>query len=74
MDRRKLEFPAFDQGGEPGGPPGILQEEGACCRWPARPILVAVSEPSLHLFGRVRKGQEPMRVRHLLRKRSLKAE
>ena len=27
-----------------------------------RPILIVVSEPSLHLFGRIRKGQEPVLV------------
>ncbi|GAB4073452.1 hypothetical protein GCM10028812_53840 [Ancylobacter sonchi] len=32
---------------------------------PVRPILVVVSEPSLHLFGRIRKRQEPMRVQAL---------
>ena len=29
---------------------------------PVRPILVVVSAPSLQLFGRVRKGQEPVGV------------
>ena len=32
---------------------------------PVRPILVAVSAPSLQLFGRVRKGQEPVGVQAL---------
>ena len=32
---------------------------------PVRPILVVVSEPSLHLFGRVCKRQEPVRVQAL---------
>jgi len=30
-----------------------------------RPILVIVSEPSLHLFGRFRKRQEPVRAQAL---------
>lgn len=29
------------------------------------PILVVVFDPSLHLFGRIRKGQEPVRVQAL---------
>lgn len=32
---------------------------------PVWPILVVVSEPSLHLFGRVCKRQEPVRVQAL---------
>lgn len=50
-------------GGGPAKPPGFCSEIGGLVAdGPVRPILVVVSDPSLHLFGRVRKRQEPVRV------------
>lgn len=39
---------------------------------PVRPILVVLSEPSLHLFGRVRKRQEPVGVQTLAAEAAIK--
>lgn len=54
---------------------GILrQDRGLVADGPVWPILVVVFDPSLQLFGRIRKGQEPVRVQALgSRKRPLNA-
>lgn len=41
---------------------------------PVRPILVVVSDPSLHLFGRIRKRQEPVRVQALAPEAAIECE
>lgn len=65
LDRRKLKFPAFFTAvGWLAA--GVLQRDrGLVADGPVRPILVVVSDPSLHLFGRIRKRQEPVHVQAL---------
>jgi len=43
----------------------LQQDRGLVADGPVRPILVIISEPNLHLFGRIRKCQEPVRVQAL---------
>ena len=43
----------------------MQQDRGLVADGPVWPILVVVFDPSLHLFGRIRKGQEPVRVQAL---------
>lgn len=43
----------------------MQRDRGLVADGPMRPILVVVSEPNLHLFGRVGKRQEPVLVQAL---------
>jgi hypothetical protein len=43
----------------------LQQDRWLVADGPVRPILVVVSEPSLHPFGRIRKRQEPVGVQAL---------
>lgn len=54
---------------------GVLQQDrGLVADGPARPILIIVSGPNLHPFGRIRKRQEPVRVQALTPEAAVECE
>ncbi len=74
LGQRELDFSGFIQGGVLVEPPDFISEIDTLL--PIRTMLpkfIVVYTPILHLFAGIRKGQEPVLVRHSARKRPLSA-
>ncbi|SDN96899.1 hypothetical protein SAMN05216328_1454 [Ensifer sp. YR511] len=73
LDQLRVEFSGLSQRSGLATLPGFISESGALLPIAPWGRNTVVSAPTLHLFAGVRKGQEPMLVQALRRKRPLKA-